>query len=73
MSPRRLTYEQKFEKYVITNLEKKFWESQNIVEEQRPPFDLQILDNEKSVNIKAIKLRENSSLDLKRRVEEMVY
>lgn len=73
MSPRRLTYEQKFEKYVITNLEKKFRESQNIVEEQRPPFDLQILDNEKSVNIKAIKLRENSSLDLKRRVEEMVY
>ena len=40
MSPRRLTYEQKFEKYVITNLEKKFRESQNIVEEQRPPFDL---------------------------------
>jgi len=73
MSPWRLTYEQKFEKFVMSNLERKLLEQQQVPEEERPDFDLQILNNETSVNIKAMRLWEKSVNDLKRRVDEMVY
>lgn len=50
MSPRRLTYEQKFEKFIVQNLEK-YIENRENPEERKPKFDLQMVNNESSVNI----------------------
>jgi hypothetical protein len=58
MSPRRLTYEQKFEKFVVSNLEKMFEKREN-PEEIKQTFDLMILDNETSLNARAKAIREN--------------
>ncbi len=40
----------------MSNLERKLLEQQQVPEEERPDFDLQILNNETSVNIKAMRL-----------------
>lgn len=72
MSPRRLTYEQKFERFVIQNLEKGIYQWENPEDEEKPRFDLSMVDNENSVNIKAIQMREKSYAEKLRKVEEMM-
>lgn len=57
MDPRRLAYELKFEKHMMTTLEEKINERE-LEPEGRPEFDVTCVNMEKSINARATKVRE---------------
>lgn len=71
MDPRRLAYELKFERHMMATLEEKLNERE-AEPEGRPDFDVSCVNMEKSINIRATKVREQREQEKARKIEEMM-